>query len=286
MQFGLAFANVFAFAEPQGARAIAVAAEEAGFESIWTVEHVVVPAGYESRYPYDPSGKMPAPDDTPLTDPFVWLSFAAAVTSRIRLGTAIAIIPQRNPLVTAKVVASVDRLSGGRVLLGVGAGWLREEFDALGVPFERRGARLDEYIGAMRALWASERASFDGEFVRFTECTSSPRPAAGSVPVHIGGHTEVAARRAGRLGDGFFPGSADLDHLASILQVMRRAAEEAGRDPDAIEVTAGGPMDVDGVKRLADLGVARVAVAPPAFDVEGLRRGLGTFAEDVMAKVG
>ena len=286
MHFGVAFANVFTFAEPDAARAIASVAEEAGFESLWTVEHVVVPAGYQSTYPYDPSGKMPAPDDTPLPDPFVWLAFVAAATSRIKLGTGIAILPQRNPLIAAKEVATLDRLSGGRVLLGVGAGWLKEEFEALGVPFEHRGRRLDEHIGAMRALWAGEEASYKGELVRFGPCTMSPRPASGRVPVHIGGHTDVAARRAGRLGDGFFPGTANLGELAHCLEVMRRAAEDAGRDPDAIEVTTGGPMDADGIKRLADLGVHRVTIPPLAFDEEGLRRGLETFAQDVMAKVG
>jgi probable F420-dependent oxidoreductase len=286
MHFGVAFANVFTFAEPEAARAIATTAEELGFESLWTVEHVVVPAGYESPYPYSPDGKMPAPDDTPLPDPLVWLAFAAASTSRIKLGTGIAILPQRNALIAAKEVATVDRLSGGRVLLGVGAGWLKEEFEALGVPFERRGRRLDEHIEAMRALWAGERASYEGEFVRFRECTMSPRPAAGRVPVHIGGHTEVAARRAGRLGDGFFPGTTDPEHLAHILGVMRRAAEEAGRDPDAIEVTTGGPLDADGIRRLGDLGVHRVTIPPLSFDPEELRRNLSSFAEDVMAKVG
>jgi probable F420-dependent oxidoreductase len=286
MHFGVAFANVFTFAEPDAARVIATAAEDAGFESLWTVEHVVVPADYTSRYPYDPSGRMPAPDDTPLPDPFVWLAFAAAVTSRIKLGTGIAILPQRNPLIAAKEVATLDRLSGGRVLLGVGAGWLQEEFDALGVPFERRGQRLDEHIGAMRALWAGERASYVGELVRFAPCTMSPRPAAGRVPIHIGGHTEVAARRAGRLGDGFFPGTTDAEHLGHIIQVMRRTAEEAGRDPDAIEVTTGGPLDADGIRRLGDLGVTRVTIPPLDFDPDGLRAQLERFAEDVIPKVG
>ncbi len=286
MHFGVAFANVFTFAEPAAARAIANSAEEAGFESLWTVEHVVVPADYRSPYPYDPSGRMPAPDDTPLPDPFVWLAFVAAATSTIRLGTGIAILPQRNPLIAAKEVATLDVLSEGRVLLGVGAGWLAEEFAALGVPFEGRGRRLDEHIGAMRALWAGERASYEGELVRFAPCTSSPRPPGGRVPIHIGGHTEVAARRAGRLGDGFFPGTSDREHLAHILDVMRRAAEDAGRDPDAIEVTTGGPLDADGIRRLADLGVHRVTIPPLAFDVDGLRAQLESFAEDVMAKVG
>lgn len=286
MRFGVAFANVATFAEAEGARALAAAAEEAGFESLWTVEHVVVPSGYESTYPYSSSGRMPGPETSPIPDPLIWLAYVAAATTTVRLATGITLLPQRNPVITAKEVATLDRLSGGRVMLGVGAGWLQEEFDALGVPFERRGDRLDDYIGALRALWGQEKASYSGEFVDFTDCICMPQPAAGAVPIHIGGHTERAARRAGRLGDGFFPAGGKADLLARLLASMRTAAEEAGRDADAIEVTAGGALDVDGVKRLEDLGVHRVVIPPMAYDVEGIRRQLGTFAEDVMAKVG
>ena len=136
-------------------------------------------------------------------------------------------------------------LSNGRVTLGVGVGWLREEFDAIGVPFERRGQRLDENIEAMRALWTEDKPTYHGEFVSFTEAICRPRPAQDSVPIVIGGHTEAAARRAGRLGDGFFPGKGDTEHLVA---VMRDAATAAGRDPDAIELTSGG-ADVVGPTR-------------------------------------
>jgi len=280
------FANVATFAEPEGARFLGAAVEEAGIESVWTVEHVVVPAGYQSAYPYSSSGRMPGPENSPIPDPLIWLAHLAGLTSTVKLATGITILPQRNPLVTAKEVATLDRLSGGRVLLGVGAGWLKEEFEAIGVPFERRGDRLDEHIEAMRALWRDEKASYDGEFVQFSNCISSPRPDGGAVPIHVGGHTDRAAKRAGRLGDGFFPGVGKLERLAGLLATMRTAAEEAGRDPDALEVTAGGALDVDGVRRLEELGVSRVVIPPLAYDEEGLRRQLGTFAEDVMAKVG
>jgi probable F420-dependent oxidoreductase len=271
MQFGIMFANTGHGSSPEGARAVLGAAEEGGFTSAWTVEHVVVPSGYESAYPYDKSGKMAGgAEDFDLPDPLIWLAFAAAATSTIRLGTGILILPQRNPVVTAKAVATLDHLSGGRVDLGVGVGWLREEFDALGVPFERRGARLDEYVGAMRALWAQERAEFHGEFVDFENCISRPRPAQGSVPIVVGGHTDAAATRAGRLGDAFFPGSATPEAIAELTATMRATADANGRDADAIPVYAmcmGRPGDelyarIDG---LAAVGVSQTIVAtyPP-----------------------
>ncbi|MEY3362285.1 MAG: hypothetical protein RL531_2004, partial [Actinomycetota bacterium] len=204
MEFSIAFANVGPLATTDGATRFALAAEAAGFESLWTVEHVVVPAGYESQYPYDRSGRMPGAEDAPIPDPLIWLAFVAAATTTIRLATGIVILPQRNPVVFAKEVATLDVMSGGRVELGVGVGWLAEEFDAIGVPFRERGARTDDHIEAMRALWTQDRASYSGRFTRFNDCIQRPQPAQGSVPIHIGGHSEAAARRAGRLGDGFF----------------------------------------------------------------------------------
>lgn len=286
MRFGIVFANTGTFTTGPGARALATAAEAAGFDSLWTVEHVVVPSGYESRYPYSPSGRMPGGENLPIPDPFAWLAYVAACTSDIKLATGIAILPERSPLVTAKEVATIDAMSDGRFLLGVGAGWLKEEFDVLGVPFERRGARLEEYIEVLRTAWRDEKATYEGEFVSFRDCIVRPAPAQGTVPIHIGGHTEVAARRAGRLGDGFFPATADAEVLPPLLTTMRRAAEDAGRDPDAIEVTAGGVLDADGVARLAEIGVHRVVIPPLSYDTAAVADALGRFADDVMAKVG
>lgn len=157
MKFGLGFVNTAPFTSGDDAGRVAVMAEEVGFESIWTIEHVIFPSGYESSYPYARSGKMPLRPTDPLPDPLIWLTWAAARTSRIRLATGIVILPLRNPLVLAKEVATLDHLTGGRVDLGVGVGWLREEFDALGVPWDRRGARTDEYVAAMRARGAATR---------------------------------------------------------------------------------------------------------------------------------
>ncbi len=288
MKFGLAFANLGPASSPDGALTFARAAEAAGFESVWTVEHVVVPAGYESTYPYDPSGRMPGPEDSSLPDPLIWLSFLASATTTLKLGTGVLILPQRNPLVLAKEVATLDVLSGGRVLLGIGSGWLEEEFDAIGVPFAERGKRTDDSVAALRALWSQEAASHDGISASFERCISRPQPVAGTVPIHVGGHTEVAARRAGRLGDGFFPASGSHERLAELFALTRRTAEEHGRDPDAIELTTGGNGAIGSgalaeVEALAALGVERVIL--PAFlfwaDPE---ESLGRYGDDVIAR--
>ena len=266
MKFALRYCNTGRYVDPAAAVELLQAGEEAGFESAWAIEHTVVPAGYESAYPYSPSGKMAGgQDDIPLPDPLVWLAWAAASTTRIKLGTAILILPQHNPVTVAKQAATIDRLSGGRLLLGVGIGWMREEFAALGASFDDRAARMDEYIAVMRELWRSEPATFHGEFVRFDRVYCSPRPAAGAVPIIVGGHSPAAARRAGRIGDGFFPARGAP---AELFDLARRTAEENGRDPDAVEFSASLPDDLQDLPKLARAGVGRVLV--PVSSMAGL----------------
>jgi probable F420-dependent oxidoreductase len=231
---------------------------------------------------------MPGGEDSPIPDPLIWLAYVAATTSTIKLATGILILPQRNPVIAAKEIATLDHLSGGRVILGVGAGWLEEEFDVIGIPFADRGARLDDHIEAMRALWTEDKASVHGTHTSFDDAIMRPRPAQGSVPIHIGGHSMVAARRAGRLGDGFFPAKGDLPKL---FAAMREAAVEAGRDPDAIEITTGdpdvlGPNAGDAIKRLEDQGVSRVIIPPLAFGADGIKDALAQYGENVIAKFG
>ncbi len=266
MKFGLRYCNTGPYAHAAAAEELVQAGEAAGFDTVWTIEHTVVPANYASTYPYSASGKMAdGEDDLDLPDPLIWMAYMAGVTSTIRFGTAVMILPQHSPVVTAKQVATLDHLSGGRVLLGVGVGWLREEFDAIGASFDDRGARTDEYIAAMRELWTAESPTFHGEYINFDNTFCRPQPAQASVPIIIGGDSKVAARRAGRLGDGYFPARGAP---AELFDLVRRTAEEHGRDPDAIEFTAALPDDLDDIEKLARLGVSRLTV--PVTSLTGL----------------
>jgi probable F420-dependent oxidoreductase len=284
MKIGVMFANIVFFGTRDGAAKLAKAAEDSGVESLWTVEHVVVPEGYASPYPYSADGKMPGNDEkAPITDPLAWIAFMAALTEKVKLATGILILPQRNPVVLAKEAATIDVLSQGRLILGVGIGWLAEEFEAIGVPFGERVARTEEHMDALRALWSDDE-TFQGPFTSFRNARSYPKPVQpGGIPLVVGGHTKAAARRAGRLGDGFFPARAN--NLAELVDECRRAAKDAGRDPDAIEITTGGLPSVDHAKQLADLGVARLVVPPPAFMPDDIGRALGELSENLISKV-
>lgn len=290
MKFGVMFANTGHGSSAEGATAIAKAAEDGGFNTLWTVEHVLVPSGYESKYPYDPSGKMAGGAEAfDLPDPLMWLSFVAGQTSRIRLGTGVLVLPQRNVGIVAKEIATLDHLSGGRVTLGVGAGWLAEEFAALGVPFDDRGARMDEHIDALRELWSPsgdpEKSTFHGRFVDFAGCISRPRPANGTVPIVIGGHTKPAARRAARRGDAFMPGSGTIDELNEAFGAMEAECAEIGRDPSEIARYAMG-MGKPGpgldarIEQLAEIGVSEVVL--PAFRPDSLAE----IGRDLTARYG
>lgn len=271
MHLGLTGVNAGRRTLPQHAATIARHAEEAGFESLWAVEHVVVPHGYASTYPYSPDGRMPAADDLAIADPLAWLTFAAAATTSIKIATGILILPQRNPVVLAKECATIDVLSSGRLILGVGVGWLREEFDALGIPFEDRGPRTDDYVAALRALWSPGLSTYDGPFASFTAVNSFPKPDAGTIPIVVGGTTEAAARRAGRIGDGFFPWDVPPERLRALLEEMRRAADAAGRDADLIEITVGA-FTAEQVRAHEATGVHRVVTVTRARDLDEMRR--------------
>ncbi len=281
-------------ADPGWMTRFAQHAEACGYESLYTVEHVVVPGRYDERYPYSDSGRMPLPVDCPIPDPLDLLAFIAARTERIRLGTGVMVVPHHHPLILAKRLATIDVLSGGRMLLGAGVGWMREELESTGVDFSRRGRRLDETLAAMRALWdlppyerGSGRpgASFHGEFFDFDDVWSEPRPVRpGGVPIHIGGHSEAAARRCGRLGDGFHPLGLDDESLGQRWQLARRTAEDLGRDPDALElsVTVGlGSVDVGMVERFDRLGVHRMVCSTAVADLAQLRDEMSSVAQVV-----
>jgi probable F420-dependent oxidoreductase len=288
MKWGIVFAST-AFPEPDRAVAMAQAAEEAGFESLWCPEHVVVAVG-EGVTPYGGStdGRMDRLwQRGGIPDPLLWLAFVAGQTSRINLGTNVVILPEHQPVVLAKSVATLDTLSGGRVRLGIGVGELPEEYLAVGMEFTNRGRRMDESIEAMRALWSEDVATYRGQYVDFENVRCDPHPANGSVPLHIGGASPAAIRRAAKYGDGYFPWvgpGLDLhETLGHVIPGVRAAAEELGRDPSSIEMTVGGARTVAEAERLAALGVDRLVIAVRSKDTDAVGEELARFGEDVIA---
>jgi probable F420-dependent oxidoreductase len=286
MKFAVAFANVGPFVEPDALAALGIRAEEAGFESLWTVEHVLVPVGYTAKYPYAPDGKMPGTEDNPIPDPVLPLAYLAAVTKTLRLGTGVMILPQRHPAYVAKEIATLDVLSKGRAIFGVGVGWLHEEFAALGIPFDDRGSRTRESVEAIRNLWAPGAKPFDGKFFKWGPVESNPKPVQeGGVPIVVGGHTELAARRAARYGNGFFPGKGSVEQLSRLFEVMREECAKVGRDPSEIELTTALPgLDPDAIKRVAELGVSRFVIGPPGADAASALDGLAKFGDGIIAR--
>ena len=275
MKYGMLFANVGPFGQPDVAAELGAICEETGIESVWTVEHVVVPEGVRLRVSlFRGRSSMAGGDDAPDPRP----TRVAHLGRRAHDDLA----PCHRHPDPAPAESGGARQGGrdarptlaGRVILGIGVGWLEEEFDALGVPFAERAARTDEYVEVMRALWSGAAVDFDGEFTHLRAANSFPHPAQPTVPIVVGGHSKAAARRAGRLGDGFFPAKGDFDELHA---VMRAAAVDAGRDPDAIEITRGGAMDRDSVARMADEGCDRFVIPPLAFDPAKLRDALGAL---------
>ncbi len=280
MKFGLFAINNGPCANPKTAAAVARAAEQAGFESVWTGEHVVVP---DPRVP--PS---PVPADYPMLDPVVALSFIAAHTTKVRLGTGIIILPQRNPLVLAKELASLDVLSGGRLIFGIGVGYLKPEFDALGIPFDHKGARTEDYLAAMRAIWSMEKPEYRGKYVSFGGVNAMPRPVQKPHPeVVFGGHTPEAFSRAARLARGWYGFALDFAATENCLKGLRAACDAAGRKFAELEisVTPSIKVDRDAAKRFADLGVNRLILLPRASDEAGVLRLVKESADDLIAKV-
>lgn len=252
--------------EPEQILRFARAAESLGFDEISAVEHSVVVAETGSVYPYSPTGRSPLPDDCDIPDPLELLSFVAGATTTLGLSTGVLVLPNHNPVVLAKRLATLDRLSGGRLRVCLGLGWMREEVEACGGRFDRRGRIADEAIAVMRALWAGrDGVDFAGEYFSFTGAHSWPKPFRESgVPLYIGGHSAAAARRAGRLGDGFQPlglGGAELD---TTIGVMRAAAARAGRDPAEVSLVLGATLrrlDEAGLERARGLDADRIVLS-------------------------
>src|SRR4051812_30633998 len=257
---GLFNINNFVCSHPENLGRVARVAEAAGYDSVWTGEHVVLPDPQVPPSPVAPEGRM--------LDPAVALTFAAAHTSRVKLGTGIIILPQRNPLVLAKELASVDVVSGGRLIFGVGVGYLKPEFDALGISMDDRGTKTLEYIEAMRAIWSQDKASYQGRYVDFAGVSANPKPVqAGGPPVVMGGHTKAAWRKAVTHCQGWYGFALDVEQAAKNVAGLRKAAERYER-PAAlgeleITVTPRGRVDVESVQRVGGAGGGRPGFARP-----------------------
>jgi probable F420-dependent oxidoreductase len=243
---------------------VAAAAEANGFESIWMPEHMVLPATMPPTYLYTDSGYPPITPRTAMYDPWVVLGAVAHATSTIRLATNVFILPLRHPFQTARSVVTLDRVSGGRVTLGIGVGWLEEEFVAMGQDFHNRGARTDEIMGILRRLWSDDFIEHHGEYYDFAPVAFDPKPVQKQgIPIEVGGSSKPALRRAGRLGDGWIEiGAKSFDTLTSMLEVVQQARRDAGRDGLPFEISTGLGRTVEDVRRCEDLGVTRVLVGP------------------------
>ena len=281
MKFGLFSINNFVCSEPEPMRRVAVAAEAAGFESVWTGEHVVLPDPQVPPSPVAPEGRM--------LDPAVALAYVAAHTTQLRLGTGIIILPQRNPLVLAKELASLDVLSEGRLIFGVGVGYLQPEFDALGIPMEDRARRSVEYIEAMRAIWSMPKPEYHGRYVDFAGVQANPRPVQQpGPPVVMGGHTAPAFRRAVTISEGWYGFALDVEATAKCMDGLREAAERNER-PAAlgtleITVTPRGRMTPALVDEFAELGVDRLVVTPRGDTADEIMAFVEQVAGDVIAR--
>jgi probable F420-dependent oxidoreductase len=253
---GLFAVNSHACSEPEAAAQVAALAERLGYDSLWAGEHVVVPSPRVEPSPMEP--------DEPILDPLVALAHLAAHTERILLGTGLIVLPQRNPLVLAKQAASLDVISSGRLILGIGVGYLEPELTAIGVPMAGRGARADEYLAAMRSLWDDDAPAFEGDHVRFEGVDAHPRPVQRPLPVVVGGHTAAAHRRAARHADGWYGFLIGLRAMAEQRDSLRAAIERAGRErPLHVSISPSRPLDEEVVSAYAELGVQRLIVIPP-----------------------
>jgi probable F420-dependent oxidoreductase len=285
VKWGILFAST-GFPDPVSAAELGRAAEAAGFESLWAPEHVVISpdsqVGYNQNDHWERLYRRGG-----IPDPLMWLAFVAAHTSTIRLGTNVVVLPQHTPFVFAKTAATLDVLSGGRAELGIGVGGIAEDYAALGVRMSDRGRRMDEQIAVLRTLWSVEVASFKGEFYEFSGIRSDPKPVRGAIPLHIGGTSAAAIRRAATVGDGYFPyvppGQHVREVLPEILGRLRDEAERSGRDPAGIEITSGGARTAEAAAGFAEQGVHRLTIAVRAQSGQELRDELQAFGETVIA---
>jgi probable F420-dependent oxidoreductase len=317
VEFGFSLPGRGPLASPEQILRLATRAEALRYTSVFVTDHVVLPASMaRSVYPYAATGRLPGGADQDYLDPLALLGWLAHATRTIKLGTSVLVVPYRNPLVTAKILATIDRLSNGRLLLGMGVGWLREEFEALAAPpFEERGQVTDEYIALMRTTWTTDPVSFEGRYYRVKDVHALPKPAqTRGIPIWIGGHTDAAVRRAATVGDGWHPlalrppGLLLPDEFATKVALFRSTAERAGRNPDTLTLSLrvgmavrssrdkapGGDRSLfqgtaaevlEDINRYVALGVSHFVFDPVVPDLKLVLASMDRFANEVRPKV-
>ncbi len=287
MRMGLFLPSVSPIATPEFLEAYAGAAEEGGFDSIWVGEHVVFFDDYESKYPYSDDGKVGLPPESGMLGLFETIAFLAGVTSRLRLGTAVCLVPQRNPVYTAKSVSTADWLANGRLDFGVGIGWLREEFEALNEPFERRAARTREYLEVMKRLWTDEVSKYDGEHFTLPATRMFPKPVQQPhPPVYFGGETDPALRRVAELGDGWHGFNHTPETAGASVRRLEGLLTDGGRSLADVDVTVGTymqPVEPADLARYRDVGVDQIVLPAFAVDAAGAREAIGSLADDFVS---
>ncbi len=268
-------------------------AEALGYDSLWVSDHVVIPYTIRSRYPYNATGDFPLSPETDFLEPLTVMALVAGVTSKIRLGTSVLVLPHRHPVLTAKMLATIDHLAPGRVILGAGVGWMKEEIELLGVKHERRGAWSDEAIRLMRACWTDARVRFKGEFFTVDDVGVRPTPAAGTIPIWIGGHTERALKRVVTLGDGWHAAFPTVDKMRDGIAELKKACAREGRDPATLTVSArvGLPArksadeSIAELRALRDLGVHHVILESRMRDLPEMTETYERFAREVRPRL-
>jgi probable F420-dependent oxidoreductase len=278
MEIGVHIPQVGPRANRDNVAAFARAADDAGFDGIWVFDHVVLQKEQQSKYPYSPDGSLGFPPTLDFLEPLTQLAFLAGITSRVKLGTSVLVLPMRQPVLHAKIMATIDFLSGGRFILGAGVGWWKQEFEALGVPFERRGARMDECLQLVRQLWTREYVDFKGEFYECANWACNPKPVRpDGIPIWLGGESRKQLERIGSYGDGWLATLRSVPKLKDDFAFAQEAAAKAGRDPSALVIAIEGAgvlapdrleQAAEGLGRLREMGVhhAIVAVHPRHMD--------------------
>jgi probable F420-dependent oxidoreductase len=286
VEFGANIFGVGALADPETLADVARLAEDLGYHSVFVADHVIMPRTLAPKYPYSRDGRFPYDPDRDWLDPMVALGYLAGRTTRIRIGTSITVLPMRHPIVTAKQVATADRLSGGRVIFGVGAGWMAEEFALLGEPFHERGRRMDEYLRLLKILWTEASPVFAGKYFQVKDCAFAPKPVQKPhVPVWVGGDSPAALRRAAALGDGWHSAGTSLADLPGKLRILGEALEAAGRSRDRFAVSAfpTDPFTLEVVRQFAAHGVGHLMVPVFSFEAARVRQRLEQVAVQVIA---